>query len=217
MEGPNTPPPQPVNNAGELLVFAGVMVLGQFSPGPDMILLTRTALALGGRAGAWTAAGIATGLAVHATLAIGGTAALLAPGSPLAAVARPLAAAYLGWLGFGLLRAAWRPAPAGTAPVAAAGRRTAAWRRGLLCNLLNPKVVLFLAAAAASFLTGPRPPWWPAALWAVIVGQGLVLWVAWAWLLQAPPARAAYQRGARWIDAGFGVALWLLAARLLLA
>ncbi len=51
----------------ELLAFAGVMALGQFSPGPDMILLTRTALRSGARAGVEMALGIACGLAVHAT------------------------------------------------------------------------------------------------------------------------------------------------------
>ena len=35
-----------MNPALELALFAGVMALGQFSPGPDMILLTRTALAV---------------------------------------------------------------------------------------------------------------------------------------------------------------------------
>jgi threonine/homoserine/homoserine lactone efflux protein len=35
--------------AAELLMFAGVMVLGQFSPGPDMLLLTRTELRKGAR------------------------------------------------------------------------------------------------------------------------------------------------------------------------
>ena len=61
----------------ELAVFGGVMALGQFSPGPDMLLLTRTALAQGGRAGAWTAAGIACGLLVHAAVAMSGASLLL--------------------------------------------------------------------------------------------------------------------------------------------
>ena len=65
---------------GEWLAFAGVMALGQFSPGPDILLLTRTALVHGRKAGCWTAVGIACGLACHAAVAVLGVAALLARG-----------------------------------------------------------------------------------------------------------------------------------------
>ena len=58
----------------ELLAFSGVMALGQFSPGPDMVLLTRTSLKSGVRAGVEMALGIACGLTVHATLAVAGLA-----------------------------------------------------------------------------------------------------------------------------------------------
>ena len=60
--------------AVELAAFAGLMALGQFSPGPDMILLTRTALAEGAKAGAIMALGIASGLLVHASIAVAGLA-----------------------------------------------------------------------------------------------------------------------------------------------
>lgn len=203
-----------VNPAVELLVFGAIMAMGQFSPGPDMILLTRTSLAGGGRAGAWTASGIACGLAVHATLAIAGTAALLARGGWLGETVRWLAVAYLAWLGWGLLRAAW----AGKSGLGGAFGQSfepkQAFRRGLLCNLLNPKVALFLAAVAAPFLSAERAPWWPVAAWLIIVFEGLALWIAWAWVLQVRPARRIYQRAARWIDGTFGIVLWLLALRL---
>ncbi len=45
--------------AAELLAFAGVMALGQFSPGPDMVLLTRTSLKCGAKVGSDGAFGIA--------------------------------------------------------------------------------------------------------------------------------------------------------------
>jgi threonine/homoserine/homoserine lactone efflux protein len=206
-----------VNPVAELLIFGVVMALGQFSPGPDLILVTRTALAGGGRAGAWTAVGIACGLMVHATLAVGGTAALLGGGGWPGQLVRWLAFAYLGWLGWGLLRAAI----AGKSVLGGAfGKKFGAlqaFRRGLLCNLLNPKVALFLAAVAAPFLHSGRAWWWPAAAWLVIVCQGLALWIAWSWVLQWRPARRIYQRSARWIDGSFGLMLWLLALRLVLA
>ena len=87
--------------------------------------------------------------------------------------------------------------------------------RGLLCNLLNPKAALFLAAACAPFLTGERPQWWPFALWGIIVGQGLGLWSLWVLLLQWTPLRLRYERCSGLIDGIFGLVLAALAIRLM--
>ncbi len=54
----------------ELAVLMGVLALGQSSPGPDLLLVTRTAVARGRAAGWWTALGISTGLCVYAALAM---------------------------------------------------------------------------------------------------------------------------------------------------
>ena len=85
------------------------------------------------------------------------------------------------------------------------------WRRGLLCNVLNPKVALYFAVVVAPFLAGNRPVWWTAALWAILVGEGLLLWGLWVWLLQFKPIRGSYDKAAKSIDAGFGVGLIALA------
>ena len=49
----------------EWWTFVMIMALGQFSPGPDMVLLTRTALSRGCAAGWAVAGGVATGLLLH--------------------------------------------------------------------------------------------------------------------------------------------------------
>lgn len=203
-----------MNPPVELLAFAGVMALGQFSPGPDMILLTRTALAEGARSGIAMACGIATGLAVHSTLAVGGLAMAFERSAGLRLAVAGIACVYLLWLAAGLIRAALRkPAPP-TLAVPHTGRVSSPFLRGLICNLLNPKAVLFLAAVSAPFLRGDHPDWWPAAIWAVVVFQGGLFWALWARLLQWPPLRSRYERSGRWIDGAFGVALASLALRL---
>jgi threonine/homoserine/homoserine lactone efflux protein len=204
-----------VSEALDLAAFAGVMALGQFSPGPDMILLTRTSLAEGARAGAVMACGIATGLAVHTALAVAGLALAFERIPSLREAVTWIAAAYLGWLAWQLIKAAFRPKSAGKEDPAETLCATSPYLRGLVCNLLNPKAVLFLAAVCAPFLQGTHSPWWPAALWAVVVLQGGLLWALWARLLQWPPLRTRYRRSARFIDAAFGVALSLLALKLL--
>ena len=86
-----------------------------------------------------------------------------------------------------------------------------AYLRGLLCNLLNPKVAIIFAAVVTEFVSGAdRPVWWAPALWLIIVVQGLGLWMLYVWLLQFPPVRSGYQRAASWFDAAFGVGLLAL-------
>lgn len=197
--------------SGELWTFAVIMVIGQFSPGPDMLLLTRTALAEGLKAGWLMVLGIVTGLAMHATLAIGGMAVLLAQGGWLSWTMRVLAAAYLVWLAWGLLK------PAGQMSGEIEPRKRSPYLRGLFCNLLNPKVLVFFAGVVAPFLGPGHPDWWPLALWGLIVGEGLFFWFLWVWLLQIEPIRRGYQKAGRLLDLLFALALAALAVSLVIA
>ena len=201
----------------EWLVFLAIMAVGQFSPGPDMLLLTRTALSQGRSAGCWTALGIACGLAIHAVVALIGVASLMAQGGWLEMLLRWLAAAYMLWLGYQLIRGALK-----TTELSVTGSSEgfgangfSSWKRGLLCNLLNPKVAVFLGGVTAPFLLN-REGWaWPVLLWVTIVLGGLILWCLWVCLLQQPSIKKMYQRMARWIDLVFGLALWGLALALI--
>ena len=161
----------------EWLVFVAIMAVGQFSPGPDMLLLTRTALAQGRRAGCWTALGIACGLGVHAMIAVAGVASLMAQGGWPEKAMRWSAAVYLTWLAFQLIRSGVkargiRLAEIGEEPDLS---RFNAWKRGLLCNLFNPKVAVFLAGVTAPFLIGHDGLTWPVLLWTTIVIEGILL------------------------------------------
>ncbi|HEX7261824.1 MAG TPA: LysE family translocator [Luteolibacter sp.] len=162
---------------GELLVFAGIMVLGQFSPGPDMILLTRTALKSGVRAGVEMALGISCGLTVHAAIAVGGWALAFEQLPILWHLLRWLAAGYLLWLAYGMFREIFVTWYSGVQrETEDHGPTRHPFVRGLLCNLLNPKAAIFLAAVCAPFLRGGRPEWWPYAIWGIVVGEAFVLW-----------------------------------------
>ncbi len=205
-----------MNGAAELLAFSGVMALGQFSPGPDMVLLTRTALKSGVRAGTEMALGISCGLLLHASVAMAGLALAFDRVPVFQRILQWLAAAYLLWL-------AWRIllevviARTSSVPNESGGiaHNRGPFMRGLFCNLLNPKAAIFLAAVSAPFLRGDRPGWWPLALVGIVVVQGGVLWSLWAWLLQWKPLRQRYERAARWIDCTFAIVLAGLAVKLI--
>ena len=205
-----------MTTAAELWLFAGVMVLGQFSPGPDMLLLTRTALRKGARVGVEMAAGIACGLTVHATVAVAGVAVAFQRLPLLRVALQWLAAAYLLWLAWGMAReffVAWYSGA--ICEIEAVESRRAPFVRGFLCNLLNPKAALFIAAVSAPFLSGNHPAWWPFAIWGIVVGLGIGLWSLWVLLLQWPPLKDRYERCAGLIDGIFGLVLAALAVRLM--
>ncbi len=199
----------------ELLVFAGVMVLGQFSPGPDMLLLTRTALHAGSAAGLRMALGIACGLAVHATLAVAGMAWVFERFPAFRRMLALAAALYLLRLAWGMAKGCLTGGPSSVLLEEQTGQGDrSAFLRGLWCNLLNPKVALFLAAVCAPFLSGARPGWWPVAIWCLIVGLGISLWSLWVIVLQWPPLRSRYVAHTRWVDGVFALVLAGLAVRL---
>ena len=201
----------------EWLVFAGVMALGQFSPGPDMVLLTRTALASGRRAGCWTAVGIACGLAMHAAIAVTGISALYSRGGGLVIVMKYAAALYLTWLAYQLIRSGLRSSPISVEKCSREGESAfLSWKRGFFCNLLNPKVDMFLAGVTAPFLAIQKSPDdWSLILWATIVFEGVILWCVWVFVLQVPVIRERYLRVAHWFDLAFGVMLLGLAVMLI--
>lgn len=145
-------------------LFIGAGLLLNLTPGADMALVVRSAAAQGVRAGAAAALGVGAGCWVHIGAAAWGLSALLA-GSPTAfGLLRWAGAAYLVWLGLGMLgqRAAGADAGARTdtrdRPAAARWWPTAArwwplFAQGFLTNALNPKVALFFLAFMPQFIT----------------------------------------------------------------
>ncbi|MGL6111112.1 MAG: LysE family translocator [Rubrivivax sp.] len=134
------------------LFMATVLVLNA-TPGVDLLLTVSRTAQSGMRAGIMAALGINADCALHALAAAFGLAALLAWSAAAFTLLKWAGAAYLVWLGIGMLRAAWRPTAA-AATGAHAGRAhdvspAADFRRGPLTNLLNPKVALFMLAVVA--------------------------------------------------------------------
>jgi len=202
----------------EWWTFVLIMALGQFSPGPDMVLLTRSSL-LHGRAAGWAVAGgVATGLMIHSALAVAGLATVFHSSIHLRAVLSFLAAGYLLWLGWQMLASARKGTDFSMTGEKVAGSQLTliqCWRRGFLCNILNPKVAIFLASVVTPFLSGAHEQSWPWLLWVTVWLEGFLLWGIWATVLQLRGVRGLYMKMASWIDVCFGIALWGMAGLLL--
>lgn len=140
-----------------LLPFFLAVVALQISPGPDMILILGRGIGQGRRVAFLTALGatLVAGIIQLPLLALG--VASLVQSSPLAFnVLRWAGATYLIWLGVKLLlqsRGALDAAPA-TTPIS----DLAALRGGLVSNLTNPKVLIFMLAFLPQFVN-PNSGW----------------------------------------------------------
>ncbi len=203
----------------ELAVFTGAVFVLNATPGVDFLLTVSRTLQAGVRAGVAAACGIAAGCVVHALAAAFGLAALLALHPQAFSLVQWLGAAYLVWLGVGMLRQAWRgDVTVGLNPGPAARRSWwADFRGGLLTNVLNPKVALFFLAFLPQFV--PADAWSRTGsfllLGAWFVAQGLcflLLLVAVAARLQRMQTQPAVGRV---LNALGGVLFVALAVRLL--
>ncbi len=133
-----------------LSYFLLASVLLTLAPGPDVMYLLAKSLADGARCGVALAGGLASGVVVHTTLVILGVAALI-QSSPLAlSVLKYGGALYLIYLAWGAFHdnSELRLASAGPSE-----RLPALYRRGVLMNVLNPKVLLFFLTFLPQFVS----------------------------------------------------------------
>jgi leucine efflux protein len=160
-------------------------VLGAFLiillPGPNSLYVLSAAAQHGVRHGYRAAAGVFVGDTVLMALAAAGAASLLRSSPVLFNIVKYAGAGYLAWIGFQMLRSAWRTwrsrpgtaetagagaaetaAPATSAPAetvgsaraetAAPGNRLRPFRKALTISLLNPKAILFFISFFIQFV-----------------------------------------------------------------
>ena len=138
----------------QLVALGGVILLAAMSPGPDFAIVTRNAMISGRRAGMACSVGIAVGVFAWAVVTALGVAGLLAASALAFTAVKLVGAAYLVFLGIRALLAARRGDYDNVQhiPGARATGVLAAFRQGLVTNLLNPKVAVFFVALLPQFL-----------------------------------------------------------------
>ncbi|MFT3687659.1 LysE family translocator [Paenirhodobacter sp.] len=148
-----------------LATFAVGAVVLNLTPGADVLFATASGVQGGPKVGAAAGLGVGVGGLFHARVTAFGLGALVAAHPGALDAVRWFGAGYLLWL-------AWKSWRAG-APGAGRGVPTpgAAFRRGVLTNVLNPKVMLFMLAFLPQFT---NPAWGPVWQQMLILG-GIVL------------------------------------------
>jgi leucine efflux protein len=139
---------------------AGAIVL---LPGPNSIFVLSVAARRGVRTGYRAAFGVFLGDTVLMVLSAAGVASLLRAYPPVFLVIKYAGAAYLGWVGLGIIRGAWRKwrgrgeiqavsrAPS-TAEIGEPAELRHPFRRAAVISLLNPKAILFFISFFIQFV-----------------------------------------------------------------
>ncbi|MFE0026935.1 LysE family translocator [Amycolatopsis sp. NPDC059021] len=140
-------------SAATALSFALVVLLGAMLPGPDFVVVTRSSLVGGRRAGIAAGIGIACGVFAWVVAIAFGVAAVLAASAAAFTVVKLIGAAYLIFLGV----KAWLAVRRGDYQELRENgpKKLTTWagfRQGLLTNLLNPKVAVYFLALVPQFL-----------------------------------------------------------------
>lgn len=197
----------------QFLLTAFVVVV---IPGTGVLYTLAIGLGRGRTASIWAAVGCTLGILPHMLAAALGLAAVLHASALLFNVVKAAGVAYLLWLAWQSLRAG------GALAITADERRESGWitaRRGILINVLNPKLSVFFLALLPPFLSGN-----PATATAEMAAMGgvfmaltfgvFVLYGAFAaW---ARDRLLASERVMRWLNRGVAAIFAALAGRLAL-
>jgi len=198
-----------------LLAFAGISLLLAVTPGPDMAVVTRNALAHGRRGVVMTTTGIALALCIWVAATALGVSALLRASSELLFVLKIIGAAYLAYLGVRTLLDSRRTHDdlVSAAPKAAPGH--AIFRQGFLSALSNPKLGVFFVTFLPQFVLPGQ------AVLPRLLELGVIFAViGWTWMnvygflvtrlrdfITAPRVRSWMERATGIVLLGFGARL----------
>ena len=197
-----------------LTVFVGIF-LAQISPGPNMMAVASASLGSGRGAGVATALGVASGVIVWSLLFSIGVGAFLQAFPQTLIDLRLIGGGYLLFIGLKALRRAVASDEAtGRGPQLQIATK-AAYRRGVLVVLTNPKAALMWVAVSMYLASTHFGAW---AFMAIGFGASLsaaCVYSAYACLFSTGVAVRGYRRFFRLIEGSFGMMFGAFGARLI--
>lgn len=136
-----------------LVYFLTASILLTLAPGPDILYLLTKSLSDGAKAGIILACGLVSGIVFHTTLVMVGVAALIKSSATAMFLLKIFGAAYLLFLAFGAFKSARAGKQLGIRDSQCAIKKPLnLYKRGVLMNVLNPKVLLFFLAFLPQFV-----------------------------------------------------------------
>lgn len=132
-----------------LTAFLGAAIILTLMPGPDNLFVLAQSIAQDKKAGIVTSLGLCTGLLVHISAAVLGISAIIYQSTVVFSIVKFAGAAYLLYLAWQSFRAKGDPFTLNQQNKQA---YVALYKKGILMNVLNPKVSLFFLALLPQFI-----------------------------------------------------------------
>lgn len=201
--------------ADNLIAFTFAATLLTLTPGLDTALILRTATVEGKQQALRAALGINAGCLLWGAAVAFGLGALIAVSELAFNLLKYCGAAYLCWLGLNMLL---RPRRS-LSPVETASRPNTSWfLKGMMGNVLNPKIGVFYVSFLPQFI----PQGEPLIAWTFgLVSIHVVIGLLWSVTLIAAtrPLAGVLRRGkvVEWMDRATGLIFIMFAARLALS
>lgn len=133
-----------------IIYFLGVAVLVTLMPGPDNLFILGQSITKGKYAGIYISLGLCSGLMIHITAAVAGISAIIYQSALIFSIVKYIGAAYLLYLASKSFR---EKSSLSFHPTRSSLNGISLYRRGIMMNLLNPKVALFFLAFLPQFVT----------------------------------------------------------------
>jgi threonine/homoserine/homoserine lactone efflux protein len=199
----------------DFALFLASGILLNLAPGPDTAYILGRSIAQGRTAGIASAFGISVGSIFHTCAAALGLSAFLATSAWAFSAIKLIGGGYLVFLGIKLIleRGEQFRVPSGFRRF----NSGAAFRQGILTNLLNPKVALFFLAFLPQFIDPASTTKIPAflALGVTFVTTGTIWCVILAWFAAAFSQRLrANRKISQWFNRAIGSLFVFLGVRL---
>jgi len=158
------------------------------SPGPNVLLVSQLAASDRARSAVFAALGVSCGAALWATCAVLGVHVVFVAFPGLRLAFQIAGGAYLLYLAIRL----WRSNGAALDGRVSSVSSWAAFRRGFLTNITNPKVALFFGSIFATSFPAQPSPILQASVVAMVVLNAVCWHALLAWLFSRARVRAAY-------------------------
>ncbi|MHC4053227.1 LysE family translocator [Bradyrhizobium sp. 25ACV] len=193
----------------------GAFALGMFSPGPNILSVIGTSMAVSRRAGVALATGISAGSFLWASMTAIGLTALIAAYASVLTVIKIVGGLYLLWLAYKAFCSAASAKPIPDPPQLAARSLIAFFLRGLIIQMTNPKAALTWIAIMSLGLSHSAPA---STALTIVVGTtilSVIGHVAYALAFSTERVIILYRRARRGIDAALGVFFTIAGVKLL--
>lgn len=155
-----------------------IILLAAISPGPDFALVIKNALSHDRRSGIFTALGVSCSLIIHSTYCILGLAIIISQSLLMFSIIKYMGAAYLIYLGIKSLLSKHQMTKIAEKSTHSALGSYQSFLQGLLCNLLNPKAIMFILAFF-TLIINPSTSWFAQLGYGIEIALIHFIWFSW--------------------------------------